>query len=49
MACIYHAAAFAMGLVEDDKGWYIALEEAANVASASQMRSLFVMMHLDSL
>ena len=38
----FHEAAFAMGLVEDDKEWDLAMEEAENVASASQMRSLFV-------
>ena len=37
-----HAAAFAMGLVADDKEWDLAMEEANNSASAAQMRSLFV-------
>ena len=31
----YHAAAFAMGLVEDDREWYVALEESANVGCLS--------------
>ena len=38
----FHEAAFAMGLVEDDREWEIVMEESSVVASSSQMRSLFV-------
>ena len=38
----YHEAAFELGLVENDKEWELAMEEAASVGSAYQMRTLFV-------
>ena len=38
----YHEDAFHMGLVQDDKEWEIALDEASVVAMPAQIRSLFV-------
>ena len=38
----FHEAAFALGLVENDLEWEVAMEEAASVASAAQIRTLFV-------
>ena len=38
----YHEAAFHMGLVQDDKEWEIAMEEASSIAMPRQIRSLFV-------
>ena len=37
----YRAACQAMGLLDDDKEWDIALEEASMTATASQLRTLF--------
>ena len=37
----YRAAYQAMGLLEDDREWYIALEEASATASAADLRMLF--------
>jgi len=38
----YHEAAFALGLVEDDREWFLAMEESSVVAMPCQIRSLFV-------